>query len=202
MINPFLRVKLFNTFRPGRQLQLITSVTMIQKIVILTLLNAVIAATKDDALEEDDKEELLEGAESQNYGYGYGSKVEGPHGSSAVYVHGFGTDDGYDQVDRYSDHRAYGYGYIDPYLNSKHGYGYTNNGYGYNQVHGYSGYGHHGLGYGHHGAHGVEHGGHGVVSHGLAPRVVHTPGYGAGYGAPHAFVGSGFQYGPGYGYSH
>merc|ERR1719250_74083 len=155
---------------------------MIQKIVILTLLNAVIAATKDDALQEDAKEELLEGAESQNYGYGYGSKVEGPHGSSAVYVHGFGTDDGYDQVDRYSDHRAYGYGY--------------------NQVHGYSGYGHHGQGYGHHGAHGVEHGGHGVVSHGLAPRVVHTPGYGAGYGAPHAFVGSGFQYGPGYGAPH
>ena len=27
--------------------------------------------------------------------YGYGTKVDGPHGSSTVYVHGFGTDDSY-----------------------------------------------------------------------------------------------------------
>ena len=70
---------------------------------------------------------------------GYGTKLDGPHGTSTVYVHGFGTDDGYDR--HTTPHRggyggasqAYGYGHIDPYLSAKHGYGYSS-GYGYNQV--------------------------------------------------------------------
>ena len=65
--------------------------------------------------------------------------MNGPHGTSTVYVHSFGTDDGYDRPEtpHYEGygghHRAFGYGHIDPYLNANHGYGY-NNGYGYNQV--------------------------------------------------------------------
>merc|ERR1711997_454931 len=73
--------------------------------------------------EETEKEELLDGAESQNYGYGYGTKVDTPHGSSTVYVHGFGTDDSYGHEAYPGGHQAYGYGHIDPYLNHKQGYG-------------------------------------------------------------------------------
>ena len=67
-------------------------------------------------------------------------QVEGPHGTSTVYVHGFGTDDGYHGPAGHHGHHktSYGYGHIDPYLNAKHGYGYTDAGYGgYNQVHRY-----------------------------------------------------------------
>ena len=46
-------------------------------------------------------------------------QVDTPHGSSTVYVHGFGTDDTYH--DAYAGHQAYGYGHIDPYLNHKQG---------------------------------------------------------------------------------
>merc|ERR1719195_1285046 len=125
--------------------------------------------------EEMEKEERLDGAESQNYGYGYGTKVDTPTGSSTVYVHGFGTDDSY--------HAPYGHGHIDPYLNHKQGYGYTAGpGYGYNGVAAYPGHGHHG--------HGPHHG------------AAHGPAYGAGYGAPQPFVGTGFRYGHGYGYGY
>merc|ERR1719513_218372 len=88
-----------------------------------------------------------------------GTKVDGPHGSSSVYVHGFGTDDGY------GGHDAYGYGHIDPYLNTKHGYGYGHAGYGYGH-HGVVGLGH-GHHAGHHGFNGIGHHGGLVVSHGL-----------------------------------
>merc|ERR1719431_1472599 len=193
---------------------------------IVMVLMFVVAATPQEVTEtpKEGKDELLEGSESQNYGYGYGTKVDGPHGSSTVYVHGFGTDDGYDREEYHGGHHAnaYGYGHIDPYLNAKHGYGYTK-GYGYNQVQGYAGYpAHHGVvghgvnhgvnhGVGHEVGHGVSaghHGGHGVVSHGLGVThghlgVGHLPaGYGAGYGAPQPFVGNGFQYGHGYGYGY
>merc|ERR1711997_707374 len=165
--------------------------------------------------EETEKEELLDGAESQNYGYGYGTKVDTPHGSSTVYVHGFGTDDGYDQYQGHhahhahhahqghqGPHQAYGYGHIDPYLNHKHGYGYSKAGYaGYNSLYaphqglhgaGHHGLAHHGLGVAHHGAH-----------HGAHLGAHHLPvGYGPGYGAPQPFVGSGFRYGHGYGYGY
>merc|ERR1712083_158714 len=140
----------------------------------------------------EEESELLEGSESQNYGYGYGTKVDGPHGSSTVYVHGFGTDDSYQPVPAHhgdgGGHDAYSYGHIDPYLNAKHGYGFSN-GYGYNQVHGYGGYHggpHHGGHLGHHSGHHGHHGHHGY----------------AGYGAPTPFVGSGFRYGFGHGYGH
>eukprot|EP00091_Calanus_sinicus_P009114 TRINITY_DN2150_c0_g1_i2.p1 TRINITY_DN2150_c0_g1~~TRINITY_DN2150_c0_g1_i2.p1 ORF type:complete len:139 (-),score=48.07 TRINITY_DN2150_c0_g1_i2:323-739(-) len=108
-----------------------------EQIALLIVLVTAAAALAQDSAANEEKAELLEGSESQNYGYGYGTKVDGPHGSSTVYVHGFGTDDGYGQD-------AYGYGHIDQYLNAKHGYGY-NKGYGYNQVQGYPGYGHHGA---------------------------------------------------------
>merc|ERR1711981_590832 len=127
----------------------------------------------------EEESELLEGSESQNYGYGYGTKVDGPHGSSTVYVHGFGTDDSYQPGPAHGYggvHDAYSYGHIDPYLNA-------NNGYGYNQVHGYGGY--HGP---HHGAHLGHHDGH-HAHHGYP-----------GYGAPTPFVGNGFRYGFGHGY--
>merc|ERR1712080_700538 len=108
--------------------------------------------------QEAEESELLEGSESQNYGYGYGTKVDGPHGSSTVYVHGFGTDDSYHPAPAHHGyggvHNGYGYGHIDPYLNAKHGYGFSN-GYGYNQVHGYNGY--HGP------RHGAHHGHHDVI---------------------------------------
>merc|ERR1712032_1798992 len=77
---------------------------------------------------------MLDGAESQNYGYGYGTKVDTPTGSSTVYVHGFGTDDSYSHEAYPGGHQAYGYGHIDPYLNHKQGYGYTKPGYGYNSL--------------------------------------------------------------------
>ena len=83
---------------------------------------------------------MLDGAESQNYGYGYGTKVNArilhyslqtskkfnlqvdtPTGSSTVYVHGFGTDDSYSHEGYPGGHQAYGYGHIDPYLNHKQG---------------------------------------------------------------------------------
>ena len=67
------------------------------------------------------------------------TQVEGPHSTSTVYVHGFGTDDSYDEE---KDKHAYGYGHIDPYLNAKHGYGYSK-GYGYEKTYGY---GHGGYG--------------------------------------------------------
>merc|ERR1711892_1450190 len=185
---------------------------MTKKTVIVIVLVAAVTAIAQEVAPIEETPELLEGAESQNYGYGYGSKVDGPHGTSTVYVHGFGTDDGYGQ-DGYGGHSAYGYGHIDPYLNTKHGYGQ-----GYNQVHGYTGYGHYGvdgqgLGVGHHVGHAVAHRGHGVVSHGLGHGVVshglghkvehgHAPVYGAGYGAPQPFVGNGFRYGHGYGYGY
>ena len=70
------------------------------------------------------------------------TQVEGPHSTSTVYVHGFGTDDSYDEE---KDKHAYGYGHIDPYLNAKHGYGYSK-GYGYEKTYGY---GHGGYGSGH-----------------------------------------------------
>merc|ERR1711953_701390 len=142
--------------------------------------------------QEAEESELLEGSESQNYGYGYGTKVDGPHGSSTVYVHGFGTDDSYQPGPAHHGyggvHDSYSYGHIDPYLNAKHGYGFSN-GYGYNQVHGYGGYHggpHHGGHLGHHSGHHGHHGHHGY----------------AGYGAPTPFVGSGFRYGFGHGYGH
>merc|ERR1711997_880999 len=80
--------------------------------------------------EDTEADELLDGAESQNYGYGYGTKVDTPHDSSTVYVHGFGTDDGYDRY--HNQHQAsYGYGH----LQHKQGYGYGKAGYtGYNSV--------------------------------------------------------------------
>jgi len=168
---------------------------MMKLLVIVTL---VVMVTGENQVKE---EEMLEGSESQNYGYGYGTKVDGPHGSSTVYVHGFGTDDGYDGYDEHHHESAYGYGHIDPYLNAKHGYGYGK-GYGYNQVHAGYGYGHNGA-LGHHGAVGVgHHRGVGVGHHGgvvAHHEVNHHPGYGAGYGAPTPFVGSGFRYGFGFG---
>ena len=172
---------------------------MRKTIALVIVLVAAVATLAQDEAAKEEKAELLEGSESQNYGYGYGTKVDGPHGSSTVYVHGFGTDDGYGQ-DGYGGHDGYGYGHIDQYLNTKHGYEY-NKGYGYNQVQGYPGYGHHGvaghgLGVEHHRGHGVaNHGQHrdpvisqglGVANHGHG--VGHVPGYGAGYGAPQPFV--------------
>ena len=86
------------------------------------------------------------------------------------------------------------------------GYGYTKPGYGYNSLYGHSAP-HHGLGHpgqllgshlahagvAHHGVgvppHGVPH--HGVAHHGAAHHL--PAGYGAGYGAPQPFVGSGFR---------
>ena len=145
-------------------------------------------------------------------------QVETPTGSSTVYVHGFGTDDSYH--DSYSGHHgahgtAYGYGHIDPYLNHKQGYGYTKPAYAYNSLYaaphaGHAGPGHHvaghhlgvahhGLGAGHHlgvvGHHAgavVGHHDGAVVGHHGAPHHV-AAGYGAGYGAPQPFVGSGFR---------
>merc|ERR1711997_1381092 len=153
--------------------------------------------------EETEKEELLDGAESQNYGYGYGTKVDTPHGSSTVYVHGFGTDDGYDryQPGHHGHHppQAFGYGHIDPYLNHKQGYGYSKGGYaGYNSVYAP----HHGPHHVPHHAplHAPHHAFHGVGHHGLGVAHHLPAGYGAGYGAPQPFVGSGFRYGQGYGF--
>jgi len=178
----------------------------------MVLMVAMAVIAQGEKSKEENGAELLEGSESQNYGYGYGTKVDGPHGSSTVYVHGFGTDDAYEHDEYHGGHNgnAYGYGHIDPYLNAKHGYGYSK-GYGYNQVHGYTGYpAHHGV-VGHGAGHGLSsghHGGHGVVSHGLGVAhghrgVGHLPArYGAGYGAPQPFVGNGFQYGHGYGYGY
>ena len=147
------------------------------------------------------------------------TQVEGPHSTSTVYVHGFGTDDSYDEE---KDKHAYGYGHIDPYLNAKHGYGYSK-GYGYEKTYGYG-----------HGGYGSGHGkvnqnikerkkylilkkifqGYGYATPYAAPAPHHAPvyghnsydyghapaGYGAGYGAPTPFVGNGFRYG--YGYAH
>merc|ERR1712088_469673 len=122
--------------------------------------------------QEAEESELLEGSESQNYGYGYGTKVDGPHGSSTVYVHGFGTDDSYHPAPAHHGyggvHNGYGYGHIDPYLNTKHGYG-------YNQVHAPVGYG-----YGHHGFNG-HHAGHAVGHHG-ALGLAHPGGHAVGHG--------------------
>ena len=95
------------------------------------------------------------------------------------------------------------------------GYGYTKPGYGYNSVyapahhvggHHLGGVAHHGVGHAvghlgvaHHGVgHGVSHAvghgvGHAVGHHGVAHHGV-AAGYGAGYGAPQPFVGSGFRY--------
>ena len=78
--------------------------------------------------------------------------MDTPHGSSTVYVHGFGTDDGYDRYNH--PQAAYGYGH----LNHKQGYGYGKVGYaGYNSVyaphHAVHGVGHHGLGVAHHPLH-------------------------------------------------
>merc|ERR1711892_775483 len=98
---------------------------IMKKTVIVIVLVAAVTAIAQVVAPIEETPELLEGAESQNYGYG------------------FGTDDGYGQ-NGYGGHSAYGYGHIDPYLNTKHGYGYTN-GQGYNQVHGYTGYGHYGV---------------------------------------------------------
>merc|ERR1712080_649375 len=115
--------------------------------------------------QEAEESELLEGSESQNYGYGYGTKVDGPHGSSTVYVHGFGTDDSYHPGPAH------------------HGYGGVHNGYGYNQVHGYNGY--HGP---RHGAHHGHHDGH-LGHHGFAGYGAPTPFVGNGfrYGFGHGF---------------
>ena len=115
-------------------------------------------------------------------------QVDTPHGSSTVYVHGFGTDDGYDRYHS-QPQTAYGYGHI----NHKQGYGYGKAGYhGYNSVysphHAVHGVGHHGLGLAHHGL-GVAH--HGV-HHGAHHGAHHLP-YRPGYGAPQPFVGSGFR---------
>ena len=148
-------------------------------------------------------------------------QVETPHGTSTVYVHGFGTDDSYHDAPYAGHGTAYGYGHIDPYLNHKQGYGYTKPAYGYNSLYaagpvhhagghhlghgvahhgvaaGHQGLGHHGVAVGHHaiaGHHAVA-GHHGVAHHLPA-------GYAAGYGAPQPFVGSGFRYGHGYGYGY
>merc|ERR1711997_453355 len=181
-----------------------TASTMLRASVLI--LSLVVA----NSLSEDtEAEELLDGAESQNYGYGYGTKVDTPHGSSTVYVHGFGSDDGYDRYQpvHHGHHlghhtpQAFGYGHIDPYLNHKQGYGYSKAGYaGYNSVyaphHGPHHAPHHAP---HHGFHGVGHHGLGVAHHGHGAH--HLPAaYGAGYGAPQPFVGSGFRYGQGYGF--
>ena len=61
-----------------------------------------------------------------------------------MYVHGFGTDDSYDEE---KDKHSYGYGHIDPYLNAKHGYGYSKS-YGYENYDKSYGYGHEGYGNG------------------------------------------------------
>merc|ERR1712088_661428 len=113
--------------------------------------------------QEAEESELLEGSESQNYGYGYGTKVDGPHGSSTVYVHGFGTDDSYHPAPAH------------------HGYGGVH--YGYNQVHGFNGY--HGP---HHGTHHGHHDGH-LGHRGFAGYGAPTPFVGNGfrYGFGHGF---------------
>jgi hypothetical protein len=80
---------------------------MMKKIALMIILGAGVAALAQDEAANEEKEELLEGSESQNYGYGYGTKVDGPHGSSTVYVHGFGTDDGYGHGG-YGGHDGYG----------------------------------------------------------------------------------------------
>merc|ERR1712106_1297335 len=161
-------------------------------VLLLSLLSMVLGQSEDPLVEKAEGE-MLEGSESQNYGYGYGTKVDGPYGSSTVYVHGFGTDDDYQPQPQYNGYidnhheSSYGYGHIDSHLNAKHGQGYGYNanqltvGYGYGQGHGAAV--HHGHD-GHHGHHG----------------------YGAGYGTPQPFVGSGFRYGyggygSGYGYA-
>ena len=57
-----------------------------------------------------------------NYlGFHFVAQVDTPHGSSTVYVHGFGTDDSYGHEAYPGGHQAYGYGHIDPYLNHKQG---------------------------------------------------------------------------------
>merc|ERR1712213_54975 len=184
------------------QLNFKKKIKMLKNLFFILILTIGIMANEDEV----EKEEMLDGAESQNYGYGYGTKVDTPHGSSTVYVHGFGTDDTYH--DAYAGHQAYGYGHIDPYLNHKQGYGYTKPGYGYNSVYAPAHHagGHHLGGVAPHGVghlgvahHGVAH--HGVAHHGVAHHGV-AAGYGAGYGAPQPFVGSGFRYGHGYGYGY
>merc|ERR1711963_77613 len=126
------------------QLNFKKKIKMLKNLFFILILTIGIMANEDEV----EKEEMLDGAESQNYGYGYGTKVDTPHGSSTVYVHGFGTDDTYH--DSYNGHQAYGYGHIDPYLNHKQGYGYTKPGYGYNSVyapaHHVGGVAHHGVG--------------------------------------------------------
>merc|ERR1712213_263209 len=121
------------------QLNFKKKIKMLKNLFFILILTIGIMANEDEV----EKEEMLDGAESQNYGYGYGTKVDGPHGSSTVYVHGFGTDDSYHPGPAHHGyggvHNGYGYGHIDPYLNAKHGYGFSN-GYGYNQVHGFNGY--------------------------------------------------------------
>merc|ERR1712012_1325171 len=145
------------------QLNFKKKIKMLKNLFFILILTIGIMANEDEV----EKEEMLDGAESQNYGYGYGTKVDTPHGSSTVYVHGFGTDDTYH--DSYNGHQAYGYGHIDPYLNHKQGYGYTKPGYGYNSLYGHAAP-HHGLGHpsqllGGHLAHaGVAHHGVGVFS--------------------------------------
>merc|ERR1712027_275240 len=186
-----------------------SSSKMIKNTFFILLIAAGYLANEAEVKEE--KEEMLDGAESQNYGYGYGTKVDTPHGSSTVYVRGFGTDDSYH--DSYNGQQAYGYGHIDPYLNHKQGYGYTKPGYGYNSLYGaapHHGVGHH-LGVAHHtaphhGLVGVPHlaaGHHGVLGHhGVVGHHAGYAAHGAGYGAPQPFVGSGFRYGHGYGYGY
>merc|ERR1712107_681492 len=183
------------------QLNFKKKIKMLKNLFFILILTIGIMANEDEV----EKEEMLDGAESQNYGYGYGTKVDTPHGSSTVYVHGFGTDDTYH--DSYNGHQAYGYGHIDPYLNHKQGYGYTKPGYGYNSVYAPAHHvgGHHLGGVAHHGVgHAVGHPcltHHGVAHHGVAHHGV-AAGYGAGYGAPQPFVGIGFRYGHGFGYGY
>merc|ERR1711963_848550 len=184
------------------QLNFKKKIKMLKNLFFILILTVGILTNEDEV----EKEEMLDGAESQNYGYGYGTKVETPTGSSTVYVHGFGTDDSYH--DSYAGHgahgTAYGYGHIDPYLNHKQGYGYTKPAYAYNSLYaaphaGHAGPGHHVAG--HHLGAVVGHHGGAVVGHHGAPHHV-AAGYGAGYGAPQPFVGSGFRYGHGYGYGY
>ena len=88
--------------------------------------------------------------------------------------------------------QAFGYGHIDPYLNHKQGYGYSKGGYaGYNSVYAP----HHGPHHVPHHAplHAPHHAFHGVGHHGLGVAHHLPAGYGAGYGAPQPFVGSGFR---------
>ena len=54
---------------------------MNKKIEIVIVLMAAANALAQDAVAEEEKAELLEGSESQNYGYGYRTKVVGPHGT-------------------------------------------------------------------------------------------------------------------------